>query len=291
VPSDVIHLAAVSVWLGGLAVLLVALLPTADNAGLRVVLPRWSAIAMVCVAALIVSGVVQALIEMGGWSGLENTTYGALLLTKVGLLALVLVFANFSRLWVRHRYVRRQTDPAAHTAVLESDPERRSSAADVRRLRHGVLAETVLAAAAVAVATVLIQTVPGRSTSAAQSVPMASVSRPVPSPGAYVALVRRGDVIIRVKVDPAVAGVQYIYLDATRPNGHRVHVRQWTLTVGNHALGLESVHVPVLIDIGIGHHYVYGSFTMAAVGTWTIQVTARTTDVDETIATCRVRIK
>jgi hypothetical protein len=97
--------------------------------------------------------------------------------------------------------------------------------------------------------------------------------------------------VIHVKVDPAVAGVQYIYLDATRPGGHRVPVREWTLTVGNDALGLEHVGLPVLVDSGVGHHYVYSSFTMAAAGTWTIQVIARTTDVDETIATCRVRIK
>jgi copper transport protein len=149
----------------------------------------------------------------------------------------------------------------------------------------------VLAAAAVGVATVLIQTVPDRSAVALQPVPVPGASRPVTRTGAYVAAVRRGDVVIHVKVDPAVAGVQYIYLDATRPGGGRVPVREWTLTVGNDALGLENVDVPVLIDSGVGHHYVYGSFTMAAAGTWTIQVTARTTDVDETVATCEVRIK
>jgi copper transport protein len=288
VPSDVIHLAAMSVWLGGLVVLLVALLPLADDVGLRAALPRWSAIAMVSVAALIASGAVQALIETGGWSALKDTTYGQLLIAKIALLALVLVIADFSRLWVRRRYATRVPAGAvAGQAGLSTGPE----PSGLRRLRRGIAAESVLAAAAVAVATVLIQTVPGRSAFAVQPGPVESASRPVTRTGAYVAAVRRGGLVIHVKVDPAVAGVQYIYLGATRPGGGRVHVREWTLSVGNDALGLENVHVPVLIDSGVGHHYVYGSFTMAAAGTWTIQVTARTTDVDETIAACRVRIK
>jgi copper transport protein len=283
VPSDVIHLAAMSVWLGGLVVLLVALLPVADDLGLRAALPRWSTIAMASVAALILSGAVQALIETDSWSAFKDTTYGQLLIAKIALLAVVLVIANFSRLWVRRRYAVGVAGPGG--------PPTGPEPTDVRRLRRGVAAESVLAAAAVAVATVLIQTVPARSASAVQPTPVADARRPVTRAGAYVAAIRRGNVVVHVKVDPAVAGIQYIYLDATRPGGHRVHVREWTLTVGNDALGLEHVNVPVLIDSGVGHHYVYGSFTMAATGTWTIQVTARTTDVDETIATCRVRIK
>jgi copper transport protein len=288
VPSDVIHLGAMSVWLGGLVVLLAALLPTADDVGLRAALPRWSAIAMASVAALIASGAVQALIETGGWSALTATAYGQLLLAKIALLALVLLIANVSRLWVRRSCA---TGVQARSGSGRSGVSTARGPSDVRRLRRGVAAETVLAAAAVAVATVLIQTVPGRSLLAAQPAPVAKAHPPVTRAGAYLAAVRRGDVVIHVKVDPAVAGVQYIYLDATRPGGRRVRVRGWTLTVGNDALGLEYVHVPVLIDSGVGHHYVYGSFTMAAAGTWTIQVIARTTDVDETIATCRVRIK
>lgn len=287
VPSDVIHLAAVAVWLGGLVVLLVALLPIADDAGLRAALPRWSAIAMACVAALIVSGTAQALVEVGRWSGLVDTTYGRLLLAKIALLAIVLVIANSSRRWVRRRYSIGPTPPVAPPFGRGEDP----LPAQLRRLRRGVAAETLLAAAAIALATMLIQTVPGRSASAERPAPVAAADRPVTRSGAYLAAVRRGDVIIHVKVDPAVAGVQYIYLGATGSDGHPVHVRQWTLTVGNIALGLDYVHVPVLIDSGVGHHFVYGTFTMSAVGTWTIQVTARTTDVDETIATCRVRIK
>lgn len=288
VPSDVVHLAAMAVWIGGLVVLATALLPAAGSADLRTALPRWSALAMVCVVALIVSGTVQALPELRGWSDLVQTTYGQLLLAKIGLLAVVLLIAGYSRQWVRRWYVARAAGPADAGAVrlpeLTVDPAR----TDVRRLRRGVVAESLLAATAVAVAAMLIEAAPGRSLAAAEA---PGAAHPITRHGAYLAAVRRGDVVIHIKVDPGVVGVQYIYLDATRPDGRRIPVRQWTLTVSNDQLGLDQVNVPVLIDTGIGHHYIYGSFTMTTAGTWKVQVTARTSDVDETVVSRTVRIR
>jgi copper transport protein len=109
--------------------------------------------------------------------------------------------------------------------------------------------------------------------------------------GAYTAAVRRGDVVIHVKVDPAVAGIQYIYLRATRPAGGRIPVREWTLTISNSALGLDHVSVPLIRDFGVGHHFFYGSFTMPTGGVWTVEATARTSDIDETIVSRRVTVR
>lgn len=281
VPSDVVHLAAVSVWVGGLLALVTAVLPRAKTRQLRAALPRWSPVAMLSVVALIISGIVQALLELDSWARLVDTGYGRLLLAKVGLLAVVLAVAAYSRRWVQRWYVTRSRSHRPD----EDDPSRD----EVRRLRRAVAAESLLAMAAIGVAAMLIEAAPGHSDATAR---LAARSQPVVHrSGAYIATVRRGAVVIHLKVDPAVVGIQYIYLDATRPDGHRIPVRQWTLTISNAALGLDRVNIPVLIDSGVGHHFVYGSFTMTTGGIWTVEVTARTSDVDETVVTRRVAVR
>lgn len=288
VPSDVVHLAAMAVWVGGLVVLAAALLPAAAGASLGVTLPRWSRLAMISVAALIITGTVQSLLEVGGWAGLGGTAYGQLLLAKIGILAVILVVADFSRRWVRRHFLAR---PAPTADAGAGGGGRLGPSRDqIARLRRGVAVESVLAVGAVAVATVLIQAAPGRSVLAAP-LPSASTAPPITRHGAYRASVRQGDVVIHLKVDPAVVGVQYIYVGAFRPDGERIPVRQWTLTVSNERLGLHRVDLPVTIDIGVGRHDIYSSFTMPTGGTWTVQVTARTSDVDETVVTRKVRVR
>jgi len=138
---------------------------------------------------------------------------------------------------------------------------------------------------------VLIQTDPAPSAPVIAPAPSAAAGPVITRHGAYVTAVRRGGVVIHLKVDPAVVGVQYIYLDATRPDGRRIRVREWGLSVSNTALGIAQVRVPVLVDTGIGHHFVYGSFTMTTGGWWTVQITARTSDVDETVVTRTVAVR
>ncbi|HZC52758.1 MAG TPA: CopD family protein [Mycobacterium sp.] len=281
VPSDVLHLLAVTVWVGGLVVLATAVLPLASAAQLRATLPRWSALAMICVAALIVTGTVQTLLELDSWARLVDTTYGRLLLAKIGLLASVLAIASYSRHWVRRWFV----SPAPGTSA-PPDPAH----ANVSGLRRAVAVESLLTVAAVAVAAMLIEAAPGRPAAVAPQA-AASTQRVITRHGAYVTAVRRGGVVIHLKVDPAVVGVQYIYLGATRPDGRRIRVKQWTLTVSNAALGLDRVNVPVLVDSGVGHHFIYGSFTMPTGGIWTVEITARTSDIDETIVSRTVAVR
>ncbi|GAA4752025.1 hypothetical protein GCM10025783_25840 [Amnibacterium soli] len=95
VPAAVVHLAAMVLWLGGLVVLLAVVLPRvrrAPAAGLRL-LRRWSVVAFVCVAALVVTGEIQAFPTVVPLDALWSTPYGVLLLVKLGLLAAVLAAA------------------------------------------------------------------------------------------------------------------------------------------------------------------------------------------------------
>ena len=81
---DAVHLSSMAVWLGGLVMLVAFLLPQANERELGAILPIWSRWAATAVAALVLAGVVQALIEVASFSGLFTSTYGQLILVKVG---------------------------------------------------------------------------------------------------------------------------------------------------------------------------------------------------------------
>ena len=89
------------VWLGGLASLAL-LLPSAVRAlpaGAALVpaaVARFSRLALGAAVVIALSGSVQAGLEVGAWSALVGTTYGQLVLLKVGLLLAMLVLAVFN---------------------------------------------------------------------------------------------------------------------------------------------------------------------------------------------------
>jgi copper transport protein len=85
VPLDVIHVLAMACWLGGLATVLVGLRRTEAEGGVGgAQVARFSALAMASVAALVSTGVYQAWRGLGSWGALVTTTYGRLLLVKIG---------------------------------------------------------------------------------------------------------------------------------------------------------------------------------------------------------------
>jgi copper transport protein len=90
-PAAVLHLASMAVWLGGLVVLGLAVLPalrrgTVTDAGLR----RWSITAYSCVICLVVTGEYQASRQVSPVQALWSTRYGVFLLVKVALVAVML---------------------------------------------------------------------------------------------------------------------------------------------------------------------------------------------------------
>jgi copper transport protein len=96
-PADFVHVAAASVWFGGLAALAVAL-PALDEPGPTV--RRFSAWAFVAAVAVGVSGSISAWVELPALGDLFSSTYGRLILAKAaGFTVLVaLGWWNRSRL-------------------------------------------------------------------------------------------------------------------------------------------------------------------------------------------------
>ncbi|AKH83412.1 hypothetical protein AA958_15710 [Streptomyces sp. CNQ-509] len=100
VPMTMLHLLAVAVWLGGLASLALSL-----RLGPRVpsyVIRRFSRLALTSVSLLAATGLYQAWRGLGSWGALTDTSYGQLLLVKLGLVAVLVTAGWTSRRWT-HR--------------------------------------------------------------------------------------------------------------------------------------------------------------------------------------------
>ncbi|MEU1804249.1 CopD family protein [Streptomyces sp. NPDC019937] len=146
--ADLAHLLGVSLWIGGLAMLAVAVLPRRRPEELAAVVPRYSTLAAVSVTAIAAAGLVLAWQVVGSFGALLHTAYGQLLLLKVAVLLATLLVAQSSRLWVRNRL---------DIAVLL-----RGDAASVRPFGYSVAAETGLVLVVLAVTSLLVTSDPGR---------------------------------------------------------------------------------------------------------------------------------
>ena len=96
--SLVLHVLAASLWVGGLVAVLVLAAGArgSDRAALATAVPRFSRLALVCWLVLAVTGVVNALVRIPP-GDLFGSTYGALVLAKVGALLLLGAFGMAHR--------------------------------------------------------------------------------------------------------------------------------------------------------------------------------------------------
>ncbi len=103
--ADAAHLVSVSIWIGGLVMLVAFLLRRANARELGAILPVWSNWATLAITVLVLGGTAQALIEIGSIHALLYTTYGQLVLVKVGILIVIIAFAAGARKLVQKHAV------------------------------------------------------------------------------------------------------------------------------------------------------------------------------------------
>lgn len=131
--NDWVHLAAGSVWLGGIAWLLLVWTPTlrgggpaARRASMRHVLPAFGRVALPAFALVVVSGTTSAVIELGEPAALWQTGYGAALAVKVALVAVVAGLSYGHAIRLRPRLLAADEPPRAqerrHWRLLEAEP-------------------------------------------------------------------------------------------------------------------------------------------------------------------------
>ncbi|MEN3305991.1 MAG: copper transport protein [Micromonosporaceae bacterium] len=253
--SDVAHLTSAAIWLGGLVVLLGFLLRKANTRELGAILPIWSNWATMAVAVLVLAGTAQALVEIGDVNSLLHTTYGQLVLLKVGLLILVLAVAALSR-----RLAARK--PGQQTA---------------RRLRQTVLAEMVGIVVILGLASALVQTAPGRTvTTAAQQ-----------AAGPYSVTLTTKLYQVQIDIDPAKTGDNELHLFAYTPQGAPLKVVEWR---GSAALPAQNVEPISISLLPLTDSHATGQIALPTAGSWQFSFTLRTSDIDEATVSTTVKI-
>ena len=288
--ADVVHLSGVSVWLGGLAVLVFAVLwPSRADAdavtdtdtgagtssgtidGREAVVGRFSQVAFGAVVAIVVSGTVQGWRQVGGYDALFETTYGRLLVLKVALFGGMLVAAAVSRSWVRRRASARSAALALSTGPGAAAASPDSGRARLSLLRQSIGAEVGLAVAVLAVTSLLVNAVPGESAEADGG----------DGGGPFTTQVTEDDIVLTLDIDPAEVGPVAVHIFLNEPDGAPVlpeEVRA-DLTLPEEDLGPITVS---LVDFGQGH-YSAESAEIPFAGDWELELTVRTSDIDQTI--------
>jgi len=132
------HLTGATVWLGGLVMLAVVLLPRGRWDESRLVIPGFSALAEKAVALMAVAGVALFILLQPGWDGLAASGWGQLLFTKLVLVAFILALGSKARSFTRRHLIRMAANGTASLRPLAA-----TVAAELA-LAMGVLTATAL---------------------------------------------------------------------------------------------------------------------------------------------------
>ena len=105
---DVLHVAAASVWLGGLFMVLIAGMPAMrrlpnDRDGVASLVNCFHPVALFCAPIVVVAGLGTSWLRIGAWAAVWGTTYGRTLLLKLAIVLLVAGVGAYNSMRARHR--------------------------------------------------------------------------------------------------------------------------------------------------------------------------------------------
>lgn len=249
--ADLVHVAAMATWLGGLALLLVGVLPTVTE-GAQGVVARFSEWALASVTLLVATGLYASWRNVRHWGAYTATRYGVLLLVKSGVVVVVIAVAVVSR-----RLVARRT--AAREMPLS-------------RLRWSVGAEAGIAVVILAITAAL--------TGTAQAY---EVYAPAFSQAAT-----DGDIVVTVHLDHTRVGSVELVVSTRRVNGdvQKIAVISGSLTEVDPPVG----PLPITFHSGgVGREVATVSFPDQ--GTWQVQLNVQTSPINEIEVAATVPIR
>jgi copper transport protein len=291
IPADLVHVAGMACWLGGLVVLCIAVLPRRNVEELRRVLPRYSALALGAIVALVVSGAYQAWRQVGSVDELKSTDYGRLLIAKLVAFAALIVAAAFSREIVNRRF--RALPPDDDEFVPAEDPvlvgagapvvsggagggydpideawdDEREDQEEMTRLRRSVWVEVVIAAVILAITALLVNAAPARS----------ETSGPI-------SLTLKGEQAwVYVDVAPGVVGPNDMHFTALPTGGGPATVTDMSVQLTRPGDDLPPFTVP-LQKLSAGHYFA-PLYDIPYSGDWRMTVRVQLGETDEAVVT------
>ena len=188
-----------------------------------------------------------------------------------------------------HPDSERAAQLARQQAARDAARQKRMRDADPNRfgLRRSVLAEAGIAVVLLAVTTVLTQTEPGRTEQEAKAATSASASSSADT-GASGALTLNmpfdtggedGKGIVTIDVDPARVGGNEMHVYVERPNGRAFDIPEVKVEFTLKAKDIGPL--PVVPDHIATGHWSANGVQIPMAGDWQVDVTVRTSDIDE----------
>jgi copper transport protein len=268
VPANFLHVSAMSIWVGGVVTLLIAvpaatrrLDPADRTAVLATAVTRFSSIAIFAVAALVASGIAQAIPALESLSDLAETAFGRALLAKGALLVLLLGLGAWNR--------RRARPRLAELAARREPP----GAAGVL-LRRSLRAEALLMVAVFGVTAALV------------SYPPPSSAR-----GPFSDTLDVGPARLELTVDPARPGANELHIYLFRRSDGAQYDRVKELRVSASLPEKRIGPLQLRADKAGPGHYVVRRAAITPTGDWRLVFDARVSDFDAYRAEVELPIK
>ncbi|WP_405705907.1 copper resistance protein CopC [Streptomyces xanthophaeus] len=309
VPVAVLHLLAMGIWLGGLITLLTVLRRRAP--GSRDIpapaIGRFSTLAFTAVAVLAGTGMYQSWRQVGSWEALFTTSFGRILIVKLVAVALVLAAAAFSRRWTarlvdeatpsrttakvpeseRVRVLQPVGAPAAPRAGGDNGPAGSEGQAYRRSLRRTVTVEAALSVGVLVITTLLTGTQPSRA--AAETAAAATAQEP---PAKVVMLAfdmgsANHQGTVQITLAPGRVGENTVEAVVYTADGGFATVPELRLTLTQDELGIGPLDAKLKDQKG---HWAAYDLRLPMPGVWTLDVTVRTTEIDQVTVSETVRI-
>jgi copper transport protein len=276
-PVDALHLLAMAVWLGGLPALIGAL-RARDVAVMRVAIPRFSRIALGCVLVLVVTGTYQAWREVGTPAALFGTTYGIVLGAKLALVVVLVALGAFARKWVQRHY--------AFDIVTVSDKRRARRGperSEVSRFRRAVSVEVVVAAVVLGTTAVLVNAEPAAAELARTRELAAIPARvgPVNLVLPFDAGGAQGVGKLAVLVTPGAVGKNEVHLAVLDAAGKPKQVAELRGELRLPSRGIGPL--PIDVQLVGGDHAIASNAPITMPGMWELDVTVRTSEIDQAV--------
>ncbi len=252
ITDDMLHISAMATWVGGLIMLLLAVLPRSEPDDVQVATRVFSPVALTCVVVLAVTGSYAAWRGVGTIHAIFTTTYGWLVVLKVVLFIGLVAVANFSRLTVQRRGLR---------------------VAETERLRRAVIVEIALAVGVLIATSVLVAQPRGKEALAVVHLRPRSASAAL-----------GGGRTVRVTIDPGTHGTVATTVEVSA--GVPPTVVTATATLPAKQIG------PIDLGLTANGPELYGSsgVVLPAAGDWVITLVVATSAFDATTTAVTIHL-
>ena len=259
IPANTIHVLGMSVWIGGLALLLLALpaatarLDPPDRTRLLAAcLYRFSPLALGAVIVLLATGTLQSVLHLSALSDLTDTAFGRAVLVKAGLIGLLIGLGAVNR---------RRTLPRMRRIAADGG----SPGHEGRFLRSTLRTEVALLAVVLAVTAALTSYPPPDSL----------------AQGPFTTTTDLGAARLELTVEPARVGANEIHLYLTDPRSGDQYDRLRDVKL---ALRLREDQIGPLeprVDKAGPGHWVARRAQVAPAGDWDLTVSGRVSEFEE----------